>query len=217
MAEWQLAVGGASRPVIYKRFRVTEWSDPWAALVRRPAALRSWVYGHGLRERCLPTARPLAVLFRRRNGLLTEGYLLTEKIPDALDLHAFLHLLHGLPAAEARSRLRRLVEQVARVVRELHRRRLGHRDLKAANLLVSGGQVWLIDLVGVACYRRLSRRRRVQNLARLNASFHRLRFLRVYLQWGLLGRGTWKRWWRAVAAATEVKVARNARNGRPLA
>ncbi len=166
------------------------------------------------------------MLFRRRNGLLTEGYLLTEKIPDALDLHAFLHLLHGLPAAEARSRLRRLVEQVARVVRELHRRRLGHRDLKAANLLVSGGQVWLIDLVGVACYRRLSRRRRVQNLARLNASFHgspaltrtdRLRFLRVYLQWGLLGRGTWKRWWRAVAAATEVKVARNARNGRPLA
>jgi hypothetical protein len=66
----------------------------------------------------------------------------------------------------------------------------------------------------------------VQNLARLHASFYqdpaltrsdKLRFLRVYLQWGLLGRGTWKRWWKEIEQATEVKVARNLKNGRPLA
>ena len=67
--------------------------------------------------------------------------------------------------------------------------------------------------------------RRVQNLARLNASFHnnalltrtdRLRFLRTYLNWGIHGRGNWKAWWRRIAQATQDKVLRNRRRGRPL-
>src|SRR5262249_2129644 len=118
------------------------------------------------------------------------------------------------------------LDELGRLVRELHRRQVSHRDLKAANLLVNADGVWLIDLVGVRLLRRLPRRRRVQDLARLHASFCRsplltrtdkLRFLRTYLQWGLTGRQRWKRWWREIAAATEAKVARNLRNGRPLA
>src|SRR5262249_32028602 len=66
VAELALPVGGVPRRVVYKRFRVTDWKDPWKALLRRTAAVRSWIFGHGLRERCLPTARPLAVLHRRR-------------------------------------------------------------------------------------------------------------------------------------------------------
>jgi hypothetical protein len=78
----------------------------------------------------------------------------------------------------------------------------------------------------VSRHRRLSRRRRVQNLARLHASFYRggaltrtdkLRFLRVYLGWGLRGKEGWKAWWREVEQATQAKAQRNARNGRPLA
>jgi hypothetical protein len=89
-----------------------------------------------------------------------------------------------------------------------------------------GENVWLIDLVGVRRHGKLRRQRRLQNLARLNVSFlgrsgltrtDRLRFLRVYLRWGLRGRLGWKRWWRQVQEATEAKVRRNLRNGRPLA
>jgi hypothetical protein len=87
------------------------------------------------------------------------------------------------------------------------------------------GHVWLIDLVGVELCRKLRRTRRVQNLARLNASFYthplltrtdRLRFLRTYLNWGVHGRGNWKAWWHRVARATRNKVERNRRLGRPL-
>jgi hypothetical protein len=115
-------------------------------------------------------------------------------------------------------------------VRELHDRRLAHRDLKAANILtsVTNGrpQLSLIDLVGVARYEKLPRQRCVKDVTRLHASFHdcplltradRLRFLRVYLQWGLFGRGYWKGWWRALALATTAKIDRNARRGRILA
>src|SRR5262249_8169577 len=75
-----LSLPGGPRRVIYKRFRLTTWTDPWAALCRAPAALRSWVFGHGLRERGLPTPRPLAVFHRQRHGLPREGYLLQEKV-----------------------------------------------------------------------------------------------------------------------------------------
>jgi serine/threonine protein kinase len=227
--------------VIYKRFAVTAWTDPWAALVRPTAALRSYVMGHGLRLRCLPTPRPLAVWHRVRHGLHRESYLLTEKVPAALDLLRYLERLRDRP--EGRAALRRLIDQVARLIRVLHARHLSHRDLKAANLLVSpqrwevsakgirtgsAGEevaVWFIDLVGVRRHGKLGRRRRVQNLARLNTSFHRhpgltrsdrLRFLRVYLAWGLHGKMGWKRWWRQVEEATRAKIERNRRNGRPL-
>ncbi len=226
VAELEMTVGGVRRRVIYKRFRVTAWSDPWANLVRRSPALRSWVYGHGLRERCLPTARPLLVLHRRSRGLSCEGYLLTEKIEAAADLHDFLARLESLSPRERRAALRHRIDQVARLVRDLHRRNLSHRDLKAANVLLTDTAAWFIDLVGVELFHRLPHRRRLQNLTRLNASFvhsraltrtDRLRFLRVYLEWGLRGRGGWKSWWREVERATRLKIRRNQRSGRPLA
>jgi hypothetical protein len=233
VTEFELSVGGSMRRVIYKRFRVTTWGDPWLALLRRSPALRSWVNGHSLRERYLPTARPLLVLHRRRIGLCREGYLLTEKIDGAVDLHSYLACLPARAGGERHERLRQAIDQVARLARELHSCRLSQRDFKAANILIadcpgraSGVKCWLIDLVGVQRYTYLPRSRRVQNLARLHASFQRspmisrtdkLRFLRVYLAWGLRGRKGWKRWWYAIEQATRAKVARNARSGRALA
>jgi len=227
---------GANGPrrVIYKRFAVTRWSDPWAALFRPAPALRSYILGHGLLLRCLPTPRPLAVWHRYRHGLPHEGYLLTEKVADALDLRSFIDRLHSLPGAECRTRLRCLIDQIAHLLATLHQRRLSHRDLKAANVLIErastlnceeGVQLYFIDLVGVSRLHKMRRARRVQNLARLNTSFldhpaltrgDRLRFLRVYLRWGLRGRCGWKRWWRQIAEATANKVQRNLRKGRPL-
>ncbi len=223
--DWPFAEG--ARRVIWKRFRVTSRTDPFAALLRPSPALRSWVHGHGLRERCLPTARPLLVLHRRRRGLDREGYLLTEKIAGAEELSRHVAGLGHVAEDERRPRLRALIEQAARLVRELHRRQLAQRDLKAANILVqrtpAGPALWLIDLVGVSRHPTLSRRRRLQNLTRLHVSFHRhalltrtdkVRFLRTYLGWGLHGKQGWKDWWRAIAQATQDKVAKNARNRR---
>jgi tRNA A-37 threonylcarbamoyl transferase component Bud32 len=234
VVEFDLPGPEGSRRVVCKRFAVTRWSDSLARLVWPSPALRSYVMGHGLLLRRLPTPRPLAVWHRYRRGLPCEGYLLTEKAPDTLELLSFVNHLTSLPSTDGRTQLRRLIDQVARLVSTLHQRRLSHRDLKAANVLVGGTSaltnggdlvLYLIDLVGARRPLKLRRPRRVQNLARLNTSFHnhpvltrtdRLRFLRVYLRWGLRGRVGWKRWWRQVEAATADKVARNLRKGRPL-
>jgi hypothetical protein len=250
--EMDLVIDGRPRSLVYKRFRVKSCLGPWTTLFRPAAALRSWIQGQGFRERGLPTARPLLVLQRRSHGLDREGYLLTEKIDNAQGLHEFLANLSRLPADRQVLILRRQIAQVATVLREMHGRCLSHRDLKAANILVSrdnstfcspfsekawttsshgllpifATSVWLIDLVGVRRYRRLSRARKIQNLARLNASFprggsltraDRLRFLRTYLRWSLHGTANWKAWWHAIDQATLEKIVRNHKRGRPLA
>jgi len=240
VAEFDMLVNGTMRRVIYKRFRIKSWAVPWMSLVRPSKATRSWVLGQGLCERGLPTARPLAILQRRRLGLDYEGYLLTEKIENAVDLHEFVDHLRQLEPARRRHFLRSRIDQLGQLIQLLHLHQLAHRDLKAANVLLTGNdcpkgspigsdaepRYWLIDLVGVTRHGKLSRRRRVQNLSRINASFHadgsltttdRLRFLRRYLQWGVHGRGGWKKWWREIRQATLDKVDRNLLTGRPLA
>ncbi len=135
VVELEVPWAGELRRVIYKRFTATAWSDPLAALVRPTAALRSFVLGHGLRARGLPTPRTLGVWHRRRWGLTGAGYLLTDKVPDAVDLAAHVA---ALPAtAQGRAAVGSLIDQTARLVGLLHERGLSHRDLKASNLLVS--------------------------------------------------------------------------------
>jgi serine/threonine protein kinase len=141
-------------------------------------------------------------------------------VPDARQLH---DALHGLGPRQKR----RLIDVLARWVRLMHERGVSHRDLKAANILITPvGQCQFIDLVGVRTRRRVPGRVRVRDLARLNASFvaspnvsraDRLRFLRTYLVWGLRGSAGWKDWWDRVRRATEAKVRRNQRRNRPLA
>lgn len=246
--EMDFPVNGQLRRVIYKRFRVTSVKDPLASLFRATPALRSWIHGQGFRERGLPTARPFVVLHRRKVGMLCEGYLLTEKIAHAGDLHELMASSRALPPGRRVKLVRQLVERVARTIRALHQRQLSHRDLKAANILVRRfdapanepsaysqdienllympeSAIWLIDLVGVETFTELSKARRVQNLARLNASFvgndtitrtDRLRFLFTYLNCGALGRCDWKSWWKQIDRATSRKVQRNLRRGKPL-
>src|SRR5262249_24555724 len=118
--EMEFPVNGQPRRVVYKRFRVTSWKDPIASLFRPTPALRSWIHGQGFRERGLPTARPFLVLHRCKAGMYQEGYLLTEKIDHADDLHGCLRSLDAVPAAQRMKLLRSLIERVARTIRALH-------------------------------------------------------------------------------------------------
>lgn len=234
------------RPVIGKRLPVRSWRTPWVSLVRPPAALRSYVLGHGLRLRGLPTPRPLAVVHRRRFGLLCEGYLLVEKVPDAVDLAGFLDALGGVPPPESRRRLRAVVDELATLLRRLHRWRLSHRDLKAGNLLVSPAEwtisvrgvrdlppdpaaprdrVWFVDLHGLRRQRQVGKPRRVRDLSRLHLSFlahpgltrgDRLRFLLGYLGRTEYAGGGWKSWWREVEAEAQAKARKRRALGRVI-
>jgi tRNA A-37 threonylcarbamoyl transferase component Bud32 len=213
------STANGNRPMVFKRFKVTHRTDHLATLFRPPPATRSWTNGHALIDRGLPTPRPCLLLHRTQFGLQGVGYLLSELVPEAQHLH------EAIDQSDPRERWR-LIDRIARWIRLMHERGVSHRDLKAANILVgSDGECHFIDLVGVRTRRRVPRRVRVRDLARLNASFvsspvvgrsDRLRFLRTYLLWGLRSKAGWKGWWREIAWATHEKVRRNERKNRPL-
>ena len=212
--------------IVYKRFNLKSPVGAVKNLLRPSPALRSWLTGNSVRDRGLPTARPLAVFHRTRLGVPLTGYAVFDKVPDAV----------GLPEAVVSQHARHEVirvwaDRIGRLIRQMHKRQVSHRDLKAPNVLMTGAdplaaEPVLIDLVGVVAGKPVTQSVCVRDLARLNASFldsdaisrtDRLRFLRTYLGWGLYGRGDWKVWWRQVEEATQEKAARNVRVGRPLA
>jgi len=232
VAELTLPTAAGPRAVVLKRMNVRRRLDPLKNLLRPAPALRSWVSGHTLRDRWLPTPRPLAVVHVYRRGLPAEGYLLADKVPDALGLPEAVAALAGRPAPDRARLVRAWAARVARVVRAMHDRRVSHRDLKGSNVLLEGAATdpaaavpVLIDLVGVRVGRAVGVRQRAKELARLNASFlasphvtrgDRLRFLRAYLSAGGECGADWKVWWNAAARATAAKVAKNQKSGRLL-
>ncbi len=140
-------------------------------------------------------------------------------------------VLPALPPEERRARIRSLTGSLALLIRSMHDRSLSHRDLKASNILINveydgqKDQLCLIDLVGVRLQHPLPRSRRIQNLARLCLSLSfvpertrtdLLKFLQIYLPWGLSPRSDWKGLWRSIDRAIGTKRSRNLRRGRPL-
>jgi tRNA A-37 threonylcarbamoyl transferase component Bud32 len=239
VAEVTLPVAGTPARVIYKRFNLRRWFEPFLTYFRPTHAWRSWQAGQHLVSRAIPTPQNLAYIARRRPFgkslfwyLPHETYLITRKEEPAITLASYIHrFLPTLDLAEQRLCVRGLSTALARLLRVLHERSLSNRDLKSANLLLVGEpdsaepRLSMIDLEGVTLYHPLPEHRRIQNLARLNVSLadvpgrtrtDALRFLRAYLPWGLSPRNDWKGLWRAVAARSQVKESQSHRRGRQL-
>jgi serine/threonine protein kinase len=233
----EMTMPGPNGPleVVLKRVNVRSWMTPVKNLLRPSQVLRSWVNGHALRDRRLPTPRPLAAFHRLRNGLPAEGYLLTEKVPGAVAIDVAISSaappaagagVNPAGATASRHPFGAVSTALARVLRAMHDRAVSHRDLKAANILLANGQdPTLIDLVGVRTQVCLSDSQRAKELARLNASFlnsphvnrpDRLRFLLAYLSAGQASSTDWKIWWKMICRATAAKAAKNRRRKRML-
>src|SRR5262249_31356523 len=67
-----------------------------------------------------PPPSPLPACLRRRFGLPAEGYLLVEKVPEAVHLRAFVEGLAGRPARERNGRLGAVADELGRLLRALH-------------------------------------------------------------------------------------------------
>ena len=220
--------------VAYKRYRPRNWWKSLCAMFRRGRARRAWQLGHMLHKRQIATARPLVMCQPSRWRSPGAGYLATQWIEGAENLHL---AAWGRADDPLHHRLRwagRCAESLGTLLGRMHAQEIAHRDLKGANLLVSeeAGRVktYVIDLDGVSLHGRLSARRRVANLARLAASIQahpwvsrtvHARFLRAYVgQFTATTRHTgeveWKPLWREVAVQTRRMVARKRRRGKEI-
>jgi tRNA A-37 threonylcarbamoyl transferase component Bud32 len=213
--------------VAYKRSRPKHWWKAPLAWLRTPRALAAWRLAHALLVRGIATARPLLVHQSKRRG---QGYLASQWLDGAEDLHLYGWRLATLSPPERFLRARRCLESLGRLIGHMHAWDVSHRDLKAVNLAAVERErqtdVYLLDLDGVRLARRLSDSTRVRNLARMAASLRLhpwvsrtlvLRLLRAYLQALGGSRAAWKPLWRDVADACRQMTAHRERRGRMVA
>lgn len=224
VVEADLPLIGRTLKVAVKRLRPKTWWKALALYVKRGRAPEAWYRGHALLARGIPTARPLVVYEPRPSWLEREGYLLTEWLVGAEDVHLYGWELARRSPVERSRRARQSAEALGRTVGRLHDQGFTHRDLKGNNLLLRERgdliEPFLIDLDGLRQVRRVGFRAACKNLTRLAVSIEmhpwisrtdRLRFLKAYLRQRPDDRATWKTWWRGVgrhltAALAEIRA-----------
>ena len=210
-----------SIPVILKRPLAGNWRRRARRLLGASRARRGWKNGYALLNRDIPTARPLACLDRRIGPLVRDSLLITEAIPGAEDLEAYLRTEFAQrSASDWLAHKKQLIELLVRRVRRLQDRGFTHRDCKAQNLLVARHpklQVLWIDMDGLAHAKRLTRRQLLRPLMRLHVSLldvpgltrtDRLRFLRRYLARFGSDPRAWRSLWRTLDRAAARKLRR---------
>ena len=151
-----------------KRFRrggltAPLWRDRYPRASRLVAALAASAEAA---RRGVPTPEAVALLVERDRGPLVRGYLATEEIEGAEDLAR---------RAVRGAATRRDVEEAMRAVRRMHDRGVVHPDLNLGNLLMTVGEVYVVDLDRVTFSASpVSQRRRRRALRRIERSCAKL-------------------------------------------
>ena len=217
----ELALGPLMKSIMYKRVTRKTWVKQVTQSLGVNRTLRTFLVGHKLLERGVPTARPLAVIVPGRFQLGEPSYLATEWLTGAENLDACVRSKH---TGQSRS-IRAIANATGELLGKLHAAGAAHRDLKSQNLMVryaaqtATADLFAVDLDGVSFPAQLTDSIRWRNLSRLAVCEQgwkrfgpatRLRVLQAYLTAAGRSRAEWKREWRGIAAATAVRQERRA-------
>ncbi len=157
--------------VIVKRYHSKGWFERIKYLFRPSRAKAEWDTMNALLDKGISTCVPLAYGERRRWGFLLDGSLIVKEIPDCLSFQAYIKRhCSGIQSKDKILLKRELLKKLANFIRDIHEKKIEHRDFHGGNILVtetdSGDPVfYLIDLHKARVCKRLSLRRKINNLA----------------------------------------------------
>lgn len=216
--------GAAQIAVAYKRLRRKNWWKVLTGTIRPSRASRAWRLGRALLERGIATPRPIAVVLPRKRDVAADAYLATEWIERSTPLPEFLRRAEFFDPTSRRRMMKAAAENLGNLLGRMHAAGVRHRDLKPSNLLIVEAapdvEAMLTDLDGAALGRRVSRRVRWRNLARLIIGVDdeaavsrslRLRFLKAYLRSFSETADGWKPLWSELQTVSSIRAAQKSR------
>jgi tRNA A-37 threonylcarbamoyl transferase component Bud32 len=163
------------------------------SLVGRSMARAEYENLEKLAECGLRVPRPVAYGDHRFAGGVIHAFIITEEIPQAMGVDYIAHKWFNQQTKEVRRQKQtELIDEAARVVRQMHERGFEHHDLFLRNMMVSGqdmSQLYMMDAPrGYFWPQFIMRKRRTFDLATLDAAAtegftrsQRMRFMHIYL------------------------------------
>ncbi len=214
---FEIPHAGVAQRFYYKEFHFRNLRDRISVLFRPSRAQRAWRGAYTLIENGIPTATPVCLGEERSFGVVGRNFLVTEAVPDALEIHRFL--AQHFPRAnspQCMSEKRAFLALLGHFIGRIHSRQIFQGDLRARNILIRqalAAEPLLLDNERTRQFRCLPERKRLKNLVQLNMILSpgltrsdRLRFFEAYLEEnpGLLPAR--KEWMRKILGKTRSRL-----------
>ena len=123
-----------------------------------------------IRSSGIPTVRPIGAIHASIYLFLYKAYFLSLQIPGAEDLTHYLLKIRSLPSRDQIIKKRKIIRDVANLIRRFHREGFYHGDLQLKNILVAENRPLLIDFDRSYRKKDLTLKEKIDNLLRLNRS-----------------------------------------------
>ncbi len=132
---------------VIKRYNWRGWRKGLRYRIKGARARRVWLYGHLLPIIEVNTPRPVCTVEKSKSGIVRNSYVINEYVLGTR-LHDYLCGEHRTDSecVEILGKMRTLFET-------LHSHRITHGDLKRSNVLVTNGDICLIDLDATTLHR----------------------------------------------------------------
>lgn len=146
-------------------------------------AFRNFQLAVKLQKKGIAVVRPLAALQKRKNGRLRECIFVTEYKPDRMSLDDFVHRRITINEDELNAAKREITAEIAKLLADLHKALLWHRDAKVANFLIykddeNKFKVELVDMDGIKRYRLERGKCQLRTLWKLTESLSRFNMIK---------------------------------------
>jgi tRNA A-37 threonylcarbamoyl transferase component Bud32 len=168
----------ADTGIYIKLFKRKDYGDYVKYLFTPTRTWTEWKVADELLSKGINTALPLAIAEKRTWSLLDSSMIVTKAVPRSEPLMEFCQTtFKGILSGEKLIEKRKLLNDLAGFIRNIHGKGFFHNDLHAGNILIKFNNdyfspdkdysFYLMDLHHVKILKKLSQRKRLHNLAQL--------------------------------------------------
>jgi len=141
-----IKTGKPNKELVIKRYNIKNTLHALKRALRRTRASRSWSMGHLLQIYGINTPVPIAFIEHKFGPIMNVSYFICEYVPGPNLIEYFSD---SKPLTDEQ---KIIAEKVIIILKKLAKAGIYHGDMKATNLVVNNGELWLLDLDGMCWF-----------------------------------------------------------------